>query len=371
MSRRRSCPDWSCVGRRQCRGEWSCVRSRSRRAIGCCGWCGGRRGRSWRGVGRRLAESGRHRELRQTAGRKRLADYLVAEGVVTDISHEGLRALLHEEGVRFHALRTWKRSNDPDFETKKNRILELYALAEAGLAVVICLDEFGPLNLQPQAGGRAWAPRAKPRRIRATYTRPHGVRHLLAGYDVGRDRLYGHVHKRPLHPLAHRRRYGYAILDNLSQRIDRFYYAPWPTLHNVELANTPQYLPSTTKAGPNRRFGLPTTVRDGARTRDLPDHSVRRRSGGFARRELRRPEPVHQAGSRHVPGIPPALIGRVSEKAAIATERRALRRRASPRTARTSGRCRTAPRLRAGLRSGVGRRAPPCRRSRSTVHRPA
>ena len=48
----------------------------------------------------------------------KLADYLVAEGVVTDISHEGLRQLLREEGVRFQAVRTWKRSNDPDFEAK-------------------------------------------------------------------------------------------------------------------------------------------------------------------------------------------------------------------------------------------------------------
>jgi len=45
----------------------------------------------------------------------KLADYLVAEGVVTDISHEGLRQLLTAEGVRFQAVRTWKRSNDPDF----------------------------------------------------------------------------------------------------------------------------------------------------------------------------------------------------------------------------------------------------------------
>ena len=44
----------------------------------------------------------------------KLADYLVAEGVVTDISHEGLRALLREEGVSFQAVRTWKRSNDPE-----------------------------------------------------------------------------------------------------------------------------------------------------------------------------------------------------------------------------------------------------------------
>jgi transposase len=31
----------------------------------------------------------------------KLADFLVAEGVVDDISHEGLRTLLHEEGVSF------------------------------------------------------------------------------------------------------------------------------------------------------------------------------------------------------------------------------------------------------------------------------
>jgi hypothetical protein len=72
--------------------------------------------------------------------------------VVTDISHEGLRQLLAEEGVSFQAVRTWKRSNDPDFERRQNRILELYALAEAGKAAVICRDEFGPL--EPPAPAR-------------------------------------------------------------------------------------------------------------------------------------------------------------------------------------------------------------------------
>ena len=181
----------------------------------------------------------------------KLADYLVAEGVVTDISHEGLRALLHEEGVRFQALRTWKRSNDPDFEAKKNRILELYALAEAGQAVVICLDEFGPLNLQPQPGGKAWAPRAKPRRIRATYTRPHGIRHLLSAYDVGRDKLYGHVKKRKtrvdflafcryvrsLYPDSVRLHF---ILDNFSAHKGDV-MRDWASENNVELAYTPHY----------------------------------------------------------------------------------------------------------------------------------
>ena len=43
----------------------------------------------------------------------KLAEFLVAEGVVDDISHEGLRVLLREEGVSFQRLKTWKTSNDP------------------------------------------------------------------------------------------------------------------------------------------------------------------------------------------------------------------------------------------------------------------
>ena len=60
----------------------------------------------------------------------KLADFLVAEGVVDDISHEGLRVLLREEGVSFQVIKTWKKSNDPDFEAKKNRVLELYEIAD-------------------------------------------------------------------------------------------------------------------------------------------------------------------------------------------------------------------------------------------------
>ena len=95
----------------------------------------------------------------------KLADHLVRKGVVDDISHEGLRALLREERVSFQAIKTWKESNDPDFEAKKNRILELYAIADGKAQpragdpdVVICYDEFGPLNLQPHPG-RQWAER--------------------------------------------------------------------------------------------------------------------------------------------------------------------------------------------------------------------
>jgi transposase len=38
----------------------------------------------------------------------KLAEFLVAEGVVDDISHEGLRAVLKDEGVSFQVIKTWK-----------------------------------------------------------------------------------------------------------------------------------------------------------------------------------------------------------------------------------------------------------------------
>jgi transposase len=133
----------------------------------------------------------------------KLAEFLVAEGVVDDISHEGLRVLLRQEGVSFQVIKTWKQSRDPNFEAKKNRILHLYGLMDGTVdaqpgdpEMVVCVDEFGPLNLQPHPG-RQWTlvaggGRTPRRRRRATSTRPHGVRHLLAAYDLSRDKLYGH-----------------------------------------------------------------------------------------------------------------------------------------------------------------------------------
>ena len=52
----------------------------------------------------------------------KLAEFLVAEGVVDDISHEGLRVLLREQGVTFQRLKTWKTSKDPDYAVKKARV---------------------------------------------------------------------------------------------------------------------------------------------------------------------------------------------------------------------------------------------------------
>jgi transposase len=200
----------------------------------------------------------------------KLSEFLVAEGVVDDISHEGLRALLREEGVSFQVIKTFKVSNDPDYEAKKNRVLELYDLADGKTKrrpgdphVVICVDEFGPLNLQPHPG-KQWAPIAagqgdtatpRRRRRRATFTRPHGVRHLLAGYDLSTDRIYGHIkarkgrteflaflrYLRSLHPLEKRIA---IVLDNFSPHLSTKKdprVGEWADAYNVELAYVPFY----------------------------------------------------------------------------------------------------------------------------------
>ncbi|MGO9504394.1 MAG: IS630 family transposase [Streptosporangiaceae bacterium] len=141
----------------------------------------------------------------------RLAGFLVAEGVVDDISHEGLRQVLHQEGVSFQRLKTWKTSTDPDYAVKKARVEHLYAIADREVIpdegepeVIFCCDEFGPLNLQPRPG-RQWAAvsgkgkdpaRGPRRRMRATYTRTAGVRHRLAAYELGEDKMYGHIKPR-------------------------------------------------------------------------------------------------------------------------------------------------------------------------------
>jgi transposase len=141
----------------------------------------------------------------------RLADFLVAEGVAGDISHEGLRVLLRQEGVSFQRVKTWKASKDPQYAAKKARIEHLYAIADREITpadgdpeIVFCVDESGPLNLQPRPG-RQWAavsgkrkePGRAPRsRMRATYTRTAGARHLFAAYELGEDKLFGHIKPR-------------------------------------------------------------------------------------------------------------------------------------------------------------------------------
>jgi transposase len=238
----------------------------------------------------------------------KLADFLVAEGVVDDISHEGLRILLREEGVSFQRIKTWKTSRDPDYAAKKARIEHLYAIADGEVVpepgepeVVFCLDEFGPLNLQPhpgrhwsERGGRHKDPDREPRpRQRATYSRPHGVRHLFAAYDLAQDKLYGHIKKtknrskflefcrylRSLYPPKTRIA---IVCDNYSphlttKRCRRV--TDWAEANDVEIAYTP-----TNSSWLNRIEAQFTALRYFAL--DGTDHPTHKAQGSMIRRYI-------------------------------------------------------------------------------------
>ena len=238
----------------------------------------------------------------------KLGEFLVAEGVVDDISHEGLRVLLREEGVTFQRLKTWKTSKDPHYAVKKARIEHLYAIADREVIpepgepeIVFCVDEFGPLNLQPHPG-RQWAavsgkskePGRAPRpRRRATYTRTAGVRHLFAAYELGEDKLYGHMkprknrarflefcrYLRSLYPPDVRIA---IICDNfsphLTTRKDKR-VGQWAAASNTEIAYTP-----TNSSWLNRVEAQFTALRYFAL--DGTDHATHHEQGSMIRRYI-------------------------------------------------------------------------------------
>lgn len=173
-----------------------------------------------------------------------LRRHLVRKRVVSAISKEHLRRLLQSMGITAQRTRTWKWSNDPLFEIKKGWVLAAYKGAEAGT-----IDECGPISLKPHAGS-GWFPAGRPGRQRATYHRFGGTRKLMGAYDVGADRLWGHVEKRSVNgPVVLeflkdiRRRYPaevtvYIVMDGLSA-----HWTPdirrWAVENNVGLLPTP------------------------------------------------------------------------------------------------------------------------------------
>jgi len=123
----------------------------------------------------------------------------------------------------------------------------------------------------------------QPRRIRATYTRPHGVRHLLCTLDVADDLFTGEVaeHKTRVEFLATcdqvRARYPAQtrialILDNFSPHKGDDVRA-WAAANNAELAYTPHYASWLNRIEPQfkglRYFCLAGT--------DHPDHDTQTR----------------------------------------------------------------------------------------------
>jgi transposase len=119
----------------------------------------------------------------------KLRERLAGMGVV--LSEEALRQVLIGAGLSHQRTRSWKWSPDPDFAPKAERVLGLYRAKPAD-GVVVCFDEMGPIQLIPHHGS-GWAPARRPERLRATYSKPNGVRYLFGAYDVHADRLHGRL----------------------------------------------------------------------------------------------------------------------------------------------------------------------------------
>ena len=167
--------------------------------------------------------------------------------------------------------------------------------------MVFCVDEFGPLNLQPHPG-RQWAAvggkgkesgRAPRRRRRATYRRTAGVRHLFAAYDLGEDKLYGHIktrktrarflefcrYLRSLYPPQVRIA---IICDNFSPHLSTAKdsrVGDWAAASNVEIAYTP-----TNASWLNRIEAQFTALRYFAL--DGTDHTSHREQASMIRRYI-------------------------------------------------------------------------------------
>lgn len=168
--------------------------------------------------------------------------------MVSKISRETLRRILHGGKVSWQTTTTWKSSTDPAFIAKMHRVLTLYDSPTTD-GRVICVDEFGPLNLQPRKG-KAWRPASRPRRLRATYNRYGGVMHMLAALDLATGKLYYRIRQRKrwreflgLLKTLRARWPGeklYIVLDNFSPHKHAEVHS-WVTANDVELVFLPTY----------------------------------------------------------------------------------------------------------------------------------
>jgi len=178
----------------------------------------------------------------------KLRAYLIEQKIVASISVSRLHEILRERKVRWRHTKTWKDSTDPEFWPKYRAVRRLYKHPPSN-GRVICVDEFGPLNLQPRGGGCLVGSGKRVERHRATYHRHGGVRHMWGAYDLKTDRLFGTFSSRKnwVEFLSFlrwlRRRYRgsgtlYVVLDNASYHL-KAEVREWAANHRIRFYFTP------------------------------------------------------------------------------------------------------------------------------------
>jgi len=129
--------------------------------------------------------------------RSELRRYVLAAGIVAEISGVTIWRWLHEDALRPWSRRSWIFPRDPDFAAKAGRVLDLYHRRWRGRVLaedefVISADEKTQIPIRTRCHPLTPPAPGRPIRVEHEYRR-HGVCAYLAAWDVHRARLFGEV----------------------------------------------------------------------------------------------------------------------------------------------------------------------------------
>ncbi len=122
-----------------------------------------------------------------------LTDEVLKQHYVTSIGRSTVWRLLDQAVLKPHKFRYWCQSPDPDFQTKMFHIINLY-LHPPQNAVLLCIDEKTALHaLERKQPDIAMHPGQSCRLTQRT--KLHGIKNLLASFEVTEGKVFGQLHQ--------------------------------------------------------------------------------------------------------------------------------------------------------------------------------
>ena len=116
-----------------------------------------------------------------------LVDHLIGSGFVTCISRETVSLWLRSADLKPHRVKYWLNSKDPDFNLKRDRVLELYKKKPPD-GRVLCIDEKTSIQALEKIAPDAAVAARRARRVEFEYRR-HGTVNLIASFEVHTGRV--------------------------------------------------------------------------------------------------------------------------------------------------------------------------------------
>ncbi len=119
---------------------------------------------------------------------RHLQRYLQQVPEVGQLCRETIRTILHQHGISFQKAQHWQKSNDPDFNEKKEIITDYY-LHPPENTLILCFDQKGPVQFR-QRDGYHYQPQGKPAHMPSEYER-RGTGYLLAALNPHSGQVWG------------------------------------------------------------------------------------------------------------------------------------------------------------------------------------